>query len=74
MAAFLTEYNRRTSDWSVTQLLSDSGHRDAIKLRFERERVRTDTDVEIVSLVSDSLETIKKTHSRYFAGRELVAP
>lgn len=39
-----------------------------------RERVRSDADVEIVSLVSDSLETIKKTHSRHFAGRELVAP
>lgn len=73
MAAFLIEYNRRTSDWSVTQFLSDTGHRDAIKLRFERERVRTDPDIEIVSLVSDSLETIKKTHSRYFTGRELVA-
>lgn len=44
-------------DWSVTQFLSDTGHRDAI---------------EVVSLVSDSLETIKKTHSRYFADRELV--
>jgi hypothetical protein len=73
MAGFLIEYNRRTSDWSVTQFLSDTGHRDAMKLRLERERLRTDADVEIVSLVSDSLETIQKTHSRYFAGRELVA-
>ena len=73
MAGFVIEYNRRTRDWSVTQFLSDTGHRDALRLRLERERLRTDTDIEIVSLVSDSLETIQKTHARYFTGRELVS-
>ena len=73
MAGFVIEYNRRTHDWSVTQFLSETGHRDALKLRLERERLRTNTDVEIVSLVSDSLETIQKTHARYFTGRELIA-
>ena len=73
MAGFVIEYNRRTQDWSVTEFLSDTGHREALRLRLERERNRTDEDIEIVSLVSDSLQTIQKTHARYFVGRELVA-
>lgn len=72
MAGFVVEYNRRTQDWSVTEFLSETGHRDAMLLRLERERNRTDDDVEIVPLVSDSFQTIQKTHSRYFVGRELV--
>lgn len=73
MAGFVIEYNRRTQDWSVTEFPSDTGHREALRLRLERERNRTDKDIEIVSLVSDSLQTIRKTHARYFVGRELVA-
>jgi len=73
VAGFVIEYNRRTQDWSVTEFLSDTGHREALRLRLERERNRTDEDIEIVSLVSDSLQTIQKTHARYFVGRELVA-
>lgn len=73
MAGFVIEYNRRTRDWSVTEFLSETGHREALRLRLERERNRTDKDIEIVSLVSDSLQTIQKTHARYFVGRELVA-
>lgn len=73
MAGFVIEYNRRTQDWSVTEFLSETGHREALRFRLERERNRTDQDIEIVSLVSDSLRTIQKTHARYFVGRELVA-
>lgn len=73
MAGFVIEYNRRTRDWSVTEFLSETGHREALRLRLERERNRTDKDIEIVSLVSDSLQTIQKTHARYFVGRKLVA-
>lgn len=73
MAGFLIEYNRRTSEWSVTEFPYESGHRDALLLRLEREKLRTDPDVEIVSLASDSLATVRTTHSRYFVGRELVS-
>jgi hypothetical protein len=40
--------------------------------RLEREAGREDTDVEIVSITSDSLETVRRTHSRYFFGSERV--
>jgi hypothetical protein len=72
MQAFVVEYNRKTRDWRVTEYPGESGHRDALLRRIELERARTDDEWEIVSLNSDSLATIKKTHSRYFGGRELV--
>lgn len=43
----------------------DDGQR-AIRHRFEWERYFTGLDVEIVVLGADSLDTVKRTHSRYF--------
>jgi hypothetical protein len=41
----------------------------ALKELFEREeRHREETDVEVVMLGSDSVETLKTTHARYFKG------
>lgn len=70
MASFVIEYNRRTGHVTVTEF-PDGQHRDAMKRRLALERERSDQDVEIVSLVSDSLESVRRTHSRYFEG-ELV--
>lgn len=41
----------------------------AMKELFEREeRYRGQSDVEVVMLGSDSVDTLKTTHSRYFKG------
>ncbi|MDN5559698.1 MAG: hypothetical protein L0G23_09730 [Ruaniaceae bacterium] len=66
MPAFVIEYDRRTGESTVHSFTGSDGHRAAIMKRFELERARSSEEVEIVSLVSDSLETIKRTHSRYF--------
>ncbi|KSZ58097.1 hypothetical protein D1O33_04295 [Rhodococcus rhodochrous] len=73
MTAFVIEYNRKTADRTVTSFPGVEGRRAAMRRRLELEKSRTDKDVEIVSLVSDSLETLRRTHSRYFQGRELAA-
>lgn len=72
MPGFVIEYNRRSRDYRVTTFEGEGGHRDAFEKRLELEALREDRDVEIVSLTSDSLETVKKTHSRYFAGQEFA--
>ena len=72
MAGFLVIYNRKTRDWSVQTFEGPDGHKDALLRRLELERDRTNSDVEIASLNSDSLETVKRTHSRYFEGLEQV--
>ena len=73
MSGFLIEYNRRTFEWHAKEFGGPSGHRDALEARLRREQERTDPNIEIASLNGDSLETIKKTHSRYFQGRELLS-
>lgn len=65
MPGFLIEYNRRTSNRRVTRF---DASRDALQQRLELEKGRDDPDVEIVSLVGESLDAIKRTHSRYFQG------
>ena len=66
MPGFVIVYNRRTGASEVTAYDAPTGHRDALRRRLELEEQRTDADVEVVSLVSDSIDTIRRTHSRYF--------
>ncbi|MFJ4170804.1 hypothetical protein ACIPY3_14950 [Paenarthrobacter sp. NPDC089714] len=73
MAGFVIKYNRRTGDRIVKEFPGRLGHREALKLRLELERERESREWEIVSLNSDSLETVKKTHSRYFTGHLIGA-
>lgn len=73
MPGFVIEYNRRNADRRVTSFPGPYGHRDALRRRLELEKQRTDDDWEIASLNSDSLETVMKTHKRYFEGTELNA-
>ncbi|WP_291036438.1 hypothetical protein [Herbiconiux sp.] len=68
MPAFLVEYNRRSREVRVQEFDGPSGHRDALLRRIEIENEREDGDWEIASLNADSLETIRRTHSRYFDG------
>lgn len=73
MPGFVIEYNRLSGERRVTEFPGESGHRDALIRRLELERSRSSDDWEIASLNGDSLETVKKTHARYFEGRELLA-
>lgn len=73
MPGYLIVYNRRSREWSVTEFPGGQGHRAAMLERLDRERTNEDPDVEIAALSSDSLDTVKKTHSRYFEGQQLVA-
>lgn len=66
MSSFVIQYNRRTGEVHVQEFKGTHANRQGIQRRVELERERTDKSVEIVSLVSDSLEMIRKTHSRYF--------
>jgi len=71
MPGFVIEYHRPSGDRRVYNFPGVTGHRDALRYRLELEDQRVDEDWEIASLNSDSLETLKKTHARYFVGREL---
>ncbi|MCX2747806.1 hypothetical protein OOZ51_08235 [Arthrobacter sp. MI7-26] len=74
ISGFLIVYNRRTFDRQVTEFPGANGPREALKQRLLLERERHDQEIEIASLNSDSIETIQRTHSRYFTGNErLVA-
>lgn len=67
MAGFVIEYHRPTGARRVHEFPGVDGHRQALLKRLQLEASREDSDWEIASLNSDSLETLKKTHSRYFA-------
>lgn len=70
MPGFLIEFNRHTGERRVTEF---PAAREAMERRLELEAIRTDAGVEIVALISDSIETLRQTHSRYFTGEELAA-
>lgn len=68
MPGFVIEYNRITGDRLVTEYSGPDGHRAALLRRLELEKIRPSVEWEIISLNSDSLETVRRTHSRYFTG------
>ncbi|RWZ79853.1 hypothetical protein [Glutamicibacter sp. HZAU] len=68
MAGFVIQYHRFSGDRIVKEFDGPEGSREALLERLKLETERPNSDWEIVSLNSDSLETIKKTHSRYFSG------
>lgn len=70
MQSFVIEFNRRTRDRRVHQFASP---REAMAYRLKLERERQDTDVEIAALTSGSLESLQRTHSRYFTGADISA-
>ncbi len=73
MPGFVIEYHRPSGDRRVTAFPGAQGHRDALQYRLELEATRANGDWEIASLNSDSLETLQRTHARYFSGKELQA-
>jgi hypothetical protein len=70
MRGYVIEFNRRTRDRRVTELATPH---EAMEYRLQLEAERLDENIEIVALISESLETLKRTHSRYFIGQEVEA-
>lgn len=70
MPGYVIEFNRRTRERRVHEF---DGHREAMEYRLRLEAERLDRDVEIAALISKSLETLERTHSRYFTGKELAS-
>lgn len=70
MSGFLIEYHRPTGDWSVQEFPGGSGRAEALEASFRMEKRRANSDYEIAVLTTDSIETLRSTHSRYFSGNE----
>jgi hypothetical protein len=70
MPGYVIEFNRRTR---VRRVREFADHREAMRERLRLEAGRTNSEIEIAALISDSLETLEQTHSRYFTGEELPA-
>jgi hypothetical protein len=73
MPGYVIEYNRRTGDRRVYEFTGPHGNRDALNCRLDLEEQHQNDGWEVASLVTDSIQTAMKTHSRYFQGRELLA-
>jgi hypothetical protein len=73
MSGFVIQYHRPSRRWKVTEFPGREGVSNAVRFRIALEDARDDRDWEIASLNSDSLDTIKRTHSRYFEGAELAS-
>ena len=66
MTDFIIIYKRRSGESFIKQF-SDSTQ--ALKERLRSEAAIDDPDIEIAHISAPSLESLKKSHSRYFMGR-----
>jgi len=65
---YLLVYRLATRELDVTDLATDErAAADAYSLAERRHA--SDDGVEVLAVGADSLETVRKTHSHYFAGR-----
>lgn len=69
MTGFVIEFNRRTRQRRVHQFATG---REAMEFRLQREHERDHDEVEIAALTSRSLDSLRRTHSRYFTGEDLT--
>jgi hypothetical protein len=67
MRSFLLIYNRRSGQLVSIDEFEPGRDADALARRFELERTyQDDPDIEIVTLGAESLQSLKRTHGRYF--------
>ena len=64
MPGFLVQYHRKSGEVHVEKFDS---HKQAIQKRIALESNVTDDDTEIVVIGSPDEQTLKESHSRYFA-------
>lgn len=65
MPSWLIVYRRKRGELLRCDEYADSAEASTERFRLEREHPG-DRDLEIVVLGADSLETVKRTHGRYF--------
>jgi hypothetical protein len=70
---FLLVYNR--TQGRLLEMVEYADSSEALRARFDAERLhRGDPSIEVVVLRADSEETMRRTHTRYFADlHELLA-
>lgn len=68
MPGYVIEFNRRTRQRRVQRFATG---REAMAYRLKREAEVGGGDLEIAALTSRSLESLRRTHSRYFTGQDL---
>lgn len=73
MSGFLIIYKRQSGDYQIVEYGGEEGPEAALnqRLALESEGDFIESEFEIAALSDDSLESIKKTHSRYFHGKEV---
>lgn len=76
MVGAIIRYNRLTGDRVVRVYEGPDGYRQAVRDKQFLSHVATDGNTgpwELVVLGSDSMDTLKLTHSRYFSGHDITA-
>ena len=68
MLGFLIEFNRRTGARRIHEF---DTLREAMQHGLALEDRRENNDDEIIALGSTSLESLQRTHARYFMGKEV---
>ncbi len=69
MKQFVIVFDRPRGDILEMVEFPDSRRELALRALFEREsRYRAQPDIEVVMLGGESLDTLKRTHMRYFKG------
>lgn len=71
MAKFVLAYNRPGNRIEVFETYSDT--REAVRRRIELEESYDGAEWEVALLASDSEESLRATHSRYFASETSAA-
>ena len=73
MPGFLILYRRHSGERQVLSYDGPDGRQRALleRLRLEADGRFKDSDIEIAAVSSDSIETVKATHARYFNGDEI---
>jgi len=70
MTDFIIIYKRKSGESYIKQY-PNSAH--AVKERLLREAEVSDPDTEVAHISAPSLESLKKSHSRYFMGEVHIA-
>lgn len=69
--SFYIEERKSTGEYYLVEF---DNHHDALMVRLRAEKLNRDPDIKVVSLISDSEETIRHTHSSWFFGERVYEP
>lgn len=73
MVGMIIRYNRKTGDRIVREYPGSEGYLDAVNdFEFRMNIGKHQGDWELAVIGSDSFDSIRTTHSRYFTGHEIL--